>query len=272
MGALLNKWASVRQQQQEEEERKQRQLEQEQDLEYVEAMRRKELEQWSKQQMAAGAEDNPNFTPVVGDWRARLGLGGAAAGGAAGAAAETPEERAARKAAKRAAKAAKKATAVAAAAAAHSGGDDGSSQWPTSMKTKPDLQALSVGLPPGWVAMFEHDAATGVYNIYYGNPDTKASVPGVAGCLVRVVCGRATLFQGLQLWWVVVDPQGVVCAEVCATADAAWDILWARSPNAETGYSTDHGQDSLCTAWRDQHHVSPGTVCRTCCRSASVAS
>jgi hypothetical protein len=47
------------------------------------------------------------------------------------------------------------------------------------MKTKPDLQALSVGLPPGWVAMFEHDAASGVYNIYYGNPDTKAS--GVLG-------------------------------------------------------------------------------------------
>jgi len=182
VNALLNKWASVRQQEQEEEEQRQRQLEREADPEYLEAKRQRDLEQWSQQQMAAGAEDNPNFTPVMGDWRARLGLdsAGGAAAGPAGRAAETPEERAARKAAKKAAKAAKKASAVPAAATASAGGSgDGSSSgsaWPSSMKTKPDLAALSVGLPPGWVAMYEHDAKAGLYNIYYGNPVTKASL------------------------------------------------------------------------------------------------
>lgn len=53
------------------------------------------------------------------------------------------------------------------------------------MKTKPDLAALSVGLPPGWVAMFEHDAAKCVYSIYYGNPDTKVKRGGV--CVVGVL-------------------------------------------------------------------------------------
>lgn len=198
VNALLNKWASVRQQQQEEEEQQQRLLEQESDPEWLEAKRQRELEQWSKQQMAAGAEDNPNFTPVMGDWRAKLGLsdgGAAAAAAGGGGTTETPEERAARKAAKKAAKAAKKAAAAAAGAggAAASDGAGGSnssaSAWPTSMKTKPDLAALSVGLPAGWVAMYDLDQKTGVYSIYYGNPDTKASAPSCrSSCLCCCGC------------------------------------------------------------------------------------
>lgn len=41
--------------------------------------------------------------------------------------------------------------------------------YPTHSVTKPDLDALSKALPPGWRAMW--DKKTG--DIYYGNPGTK---------------------------------------------------------------------------------------------------
>ncbi len=86
--------------------------------------------------------------PLAGDWRQKL---------------VAKEEAKAAKKAKKAAKAAgaSAATSTAAAPAAPA--------YPTNSKTKPDLAALSKGLPPGWRAMW--DAASG--DIYYGCPSTK---------------------------------------------------------------------------------------------------
>jgi hypothetical protein len=79
---------------------------------------------------------------------------------------------AARKAAKKAAKAAAAtaaAAAVAAAVATAAAASGDATAKALNFKDKPDLKALSVGLPPGWIAMW--DKVSG--DVYYGNPATK---------------------------------------------------------------------------------------------------
>ena len=49
---------------------------------------------------------------------------------------------------------------------------------PVKYASKPDLEALSVGLPPGWKALWDKKSG----EIYYGNPTTKV---GKAGCSCR---------------------------------------------------------------------------------------
>jgi hypothetical protein len=161
---LISKWASVRQQQEEEELERQRKEQEAADPDLQEQKRLQQLEHWRLQQVQSGAADsNPNFVPLTGDWRAKLGLGGAGGSGNA-AAGEGATAEAARKVARKAAKAAKATKAAKAEAASTK-----AALWPTNSKTKPDLGALSVGLPSGWQAMW--DAKSG--DIYYGNPTTK---------------------------------------------------------------------------------------------------
>lgn len=168
MSALFNKWTTVKQQQEEEEAERQRRAELAADPKYQEQKRLEQLEKWRQQQLQAGAaEDNANFTPLAADWRAKLGLSGE--GGDATAAASAGTEDAAAKAARKAARKAAKAAARKAAEAGAAAAAGPTVQWPTNSKMKPDLEALSVGLPSGWVAMW--DKASG--DIYYGNPTTK---------------------------------------------------------------------------------------------------
>eukprot|EP00775_Hariotina_reticulata_P007012 gene7012-7226_t len=205
---LISKWASVRQQQEEEELERQRKEQEAADPDVQEQKRLQQLEHWRLQQLQSGAADsNPNFVPLAGDWRAKLGLGSAADQGAGGtgnaATGQGAAAEAARRAAKKAAKAAKAAkaskTAKAEVAIAKA------AQWPTNSKTKPDLVALSVGLPSGWQAMW--DVKSG--DIYYGNPTTKVGMqfaavlgsPGSPGRHTQVSleqsgAGRSLMMRG----------------------------------------------------------------------------
>lgn len=45
---------------------------------------------------------------------------------------------------------------------------------PLKFGSKPDLEALSVGLPPGWKALWDKKSG----EIYYGNPSTKVGKAG----------------------------------------------------------------------------------------------
>ena len=120
----------------------------------------------------------------IGDWRARFAKkkdqgGGAAAApdapstgpSTSGGGAPDAEAAAARKAARKAAKAA------AAAAAAAAMAEEAATAKALNFKDKPDLKALSVGLPPGWIAMWEK--ASG--DVYYGNPTTKVMMRSSRG-------------------------------------------------------------------------------------------
>ena len=175
MSALVSKWKAVRKDLEEEEEARRREEEEAFEPDAFTKKREKEIAEWQQQQLVSGeASDNPNFVPLAGDWRARL-LGGEGGQGATGedgaadaAAAKTAAEaKAARKAAKKAAK-----VAAAAAAAAES---ETKPKYPTNSATRPDLAAISVGLPPGWQAMWDKSSG----DIYYGNLATKVIYLGV---------------------------------------------------------------------------------------------
>jgi hypothetical protein len=140
-----------------------RKAEQEADPEYQSSKRQREIEQWRQEQLRSGAaESNPNFMP----------LGGAKQQA-------DPSSSKPSKAAKAAAKAAKAAKQAAAAAAGGGDGAAGSSSTkgkaPSGVlnsRTKPDLEALSAGLPRGWRAMWDKSSG----DVYYGNPGSRVRV------------------------------------------------------------------------------------------------
>lgn len=145
VSALMNKWSAVRKEVQAQEEAD------EASAADPEARKAKEIQAWKKEQLRSGAAaDNPNFTPLTTDWRARLQMQQAPAAAGTSTAAANHH-------------AGSSATAGTAA--------DGPAGIARSA-TKPDLDALSAGLPPGWRAMW--DKASG--DIYYGNLSTKVGL------------------------------------------------------------------------------------------------
>jgi hypothetical protein len=165
MSALVSKWNAVKQKVAAEEEAERQREEEQWDPGALEKKRQREVEAWAAQQAAAGAAaDNPNFVPLPTDWRAAL-LGSSEEKAAKASSSSSSSKKAAKAAARAAAKAAAAASMTTAAAA----GGSQEAGWPTHSKTRPDLAALSVDLPPGWEAMW--DKASG--DIYYGNPTTK---------------------------------------------------------------------------------------------------
>lgn len=161
--SLINKWQKVAQQVAQEEEEAAAAAEALEDPEAraaaLEAQRMREAEEWRMQQLRTGAaDDNANFAPVVGDWQQRVKhakrqqrLDAAAAAAAAAVSGAEPA------AAQATAAAAGSAAAAAAAGASRAG--------------KPDLDALSEGLPSGWRAMWDATHA----RVYYGNIDTQVT-------------------------------------------------------------------------------------------------
>ncbi|KAK9818113.1 hypothetical protein WJX72_007317 [[Myrmecia] bisecta] len=132
--SLINKWQAVRKDLVDEEDE-----DEVPDPAALERKRLREAEEWRLQQLRAGAtpDDNANFQPVAGDWRSKVQS------------------------------AKKRGKADAKEAAADSESPAGSSK----AGQKPDLDALSKGLPAGWRAMW--DKASG--DVYYGNLTTKAT-------------------------------------------------------------------------------------------------
>ncbi len=59
---------------------------------------------------------------------------------------------------------------------------------------KPDLDALSAGLPPGWKALWDKASK----ELYYGNPSTKVWAP-LPGRLCSIALGR--VWHGDALPW-----------------------------------------------------------------------
>ena len=57
---------------------------------------------------------------------------------------------------------------------------------PVKYASKPDLDALSGGLPPGWKALWDKQSG----EVYYGNPTTKV---GKAGCYHWALQCRCTV-------------------------------------------------------------------------------
>ncbi|EIE24375.1 hypothetical protein COCSUDRAFT_83679 [Coccomyxa subellipsoidea C-169] len=105
------------------------------DADALERKRLREAEEWRLKQLRAGvsSEDNSNFQPLAVDWREKLKTTKAAAE--------------------------KKRKPVSA------------QQAPVTYTEKPDLEALSVGLPAGWKALWDKASK----EVYYANPKTKES-------------------------------------------------------------------------------------------------
>ncbi|KAK9906386.1 hypothetical protein WJX75_000970 [Coccomyxa subellipsoidea] len=127
--SLIDKWAAVRKDLVEEGK--------EEDVLDADALARKRLreaEEWRLKQLRAGvsSEDNSNFQPLAVDWREKL------------------------KTSKKAAAEPKRKPASV-------------QQAPVTYNEKPDLEALSVGLPAGWKALWDKTSK----EVYYANPKTK---------------------------------------------------------------------------------------------------
>eukprot|EP00898_Chlorokybus_atmophyticus_P002311 jgi/Chlat1/3080/Chrsp21S03385 len=140
VSSLLDKWKAVRKEidpQDEEDEIL--------DEKALERKRMKEIEEWRAEQLRTGeAANNPNFMPVdTSNWRERVKRLKQNK--------TVPDQKPAN------------GTAAVTKAAVTSNADK------STGKVKPDLKALSKGLPPGWQAL--HDAASG--DVYYGNLKTK---------------------------------------------------------------------------------------------------
>lgn len=170
VSALMNKWSAVRQDLNDEERARAAAEEAAFDADALERRKQLEIEEWRMQQLRSGqAGDNPNFQPLaVADWRERLlGLGSDNKSDDAGAKASKQSK--SHKKAKRA-------------KGEHTGDGVGtgpvSEQYPTNSKARPDLDALSVGLPAGWRAMWDKGSG----DIYYGNPTTKVWLVDVSTC------------------------------------------------------------------------------------------
>ncbi|KAJ1259061.1 hypothetical protein BS78_10G124400 [Paspalum vaginatum] len=130
VSSLVDKWKAAKEELRDEEED-----EPESALEALERKRRKEIEEWRKQQIASGeAQENANFVPVRGDWRDRVK--------------------------RRRAEAKKESKDESVAAPLSSAEQD---------KGTPDLAKLSKGLPSGWLAYLDESTN----QVYYGNSLTS---------------------------------------------------------------------------------------------------
>ncbi|KAK9806530.1 hypothetical protein WJX73_007844 [Symbiochloris irregularis] len=143
--ALIDKWQSVRKDIAVDEDEEGAPV----SAEALERERVRKAAQWKEQQLAQGvtAEDNPNLQPLTGDWREKVRAAKVQSKSKPGQH-ETKQEPKSKAAA-----AATKAPLVAAAA------PDG----------RPDLAALTLGLPEGWRAMWDKHSN----DVYYGNLSTK---------------------------------------------------------------------------------------------------
>ncbi|BDA46282.1 hypothetical protein COCOBI_08-3740 [Coccomyxa sp. Obi] len=103
------------------------------DADALERRRLREAEEWRLKQLRAGvsSEDNSNFQPLALDWREKMKTAKAAATVKRKPAATTPA--------------------------------------PVIYSERPDLEALSVGLPAGWKALWDKTSK----EVYYANPKTK---------------------------------------------------------------------------------------------------
>jgi len=158
--ALMDRWSAVQRDLAEEEEARRRAEEELDDPDARARVRKREVEAWRVEQLRTGASSgNANFTPL-----------GAGAGTQAAAAEGGSVKRAKKKAAAAGGSGSSSSGhRTAAKAAAADPQQQDSNGHVTHGATKPDLAALSVGLPPGWLAMW--DAASGA--VYYGDPETK---------------------------------------------------------------------------------------------------
>ncbi|GAX81343.1 hypothetical protein CEUSTIGMA_g8774.t1 [Chlamydomonas eustigma] len=143
MAGLLNQWSSVRKDLEEEEEKLAQMEAESYDPEALERKRQREIEAWKAEQLRSGlAAENANFQPLQVDWRKRFGGGGDSS------------------------KPGKK---IKAQLTNASTAQPQVPDFPKRSSTKPDLEALSVGLPAGWKAMWEKGSG----DIYYENKSTK---------------------------------------------------------------------------------------------------
>jgi hypothetical protein len=151
--AMMNKWATVQKELKEEDD-----ASDEEDEVKGERKRLRQAEEWRTEQIRSGAVDgNSNFAPVMGDWRDKIKRRSATPMSEE----EKEEEKAVEKNGN------------------GSGGGGGEINKEISIQkeaeaaavTAPDVDALSVGLPYGWRAIY--DAASG--GVYYGNIETQAT-------------------------------------------------------------------------------------------------
>ncbi|KXZ54170.1 hypothetical protein GPECTOR_5g267 [Gonium pectorale] len=180
VGAMVQQWSAVQRKLEEEEEENARKAADAEDPDIQERKRQAELERWKwEQQVTGAAQANANFAPL-GDWRSRFpkaatqgegtGGGGPSAATADGAAAKKEKKDKKLKKDKKEKKDKKDKTAATALPAATAATVAAAAQPAVlNFKTRPDLDALSAGLPAGWRAMWDKGSG----DVYYGNLTTK---------------------------------------------------------------------------------------------------
>lgn len=206
-----------------------RKAEQEADPEFQSSKRQREIEQWRQEQLRSGAaESNPNFMP----------LGGAKQQA-------EPSSSKASKAAKAAAKAAKAAKQAAAAAGDGAAGSSSSKgNAPSGVlnsRTKPDLEALSAGLPRGWRAMWDKSSG----DVYYGNPGSRVRMwPGWGCC-----CCSCWQDEGALL---LLCSLGMHCVRLKRQSLCHWEMVQVCCLRRCTAWSIRVGKAGLGTGlpWR----------------------